>query len=70
VNAGINKDLSPLHYISIDDVARIISKPGPLTQTSKIDIAHVRAQFIPKIEGTLLSMQWSEQLYVDTVLPF
>lgn len=35
VNAGINKDLSPLHYISIDVVARIISKPGPLTQTSK-----------------------------------
>lgn len=28
------------------------------------------AQFIPKIEGTLLSMQWSEQLCMDTVFPF
>lgn len=28
------------------------------------------ARFIPQIEGTLLGMQWSEQLYMDSVSPF
>ena len=71
VNAGIDKRLSSLQYTSVDDAAKIISELGPQAHLAKIDIAHAYRNIpVHPTDRHLLGMQWSNQLFVDTVLPF
>ena len=71
VNDGINRILCSLTYMKVDDVVRHVLKLGKHCLLAKIDI---KAAFwnIPVLpdDHHLLGVQWRDQLYVDTVLPF
>lgn len=71
VNDGIAKELASLRYASVDDAARIVTQMGPGTLLAKIDIAHAFRN-VPVHPGDrrLLGMQWENQIYIDTALPF
>lgn len=71
VNDGIAKELSSLRYATVDDAARIVSQMGPGTELAKIDIAHAYRNIpVHPDDHHLLGMQWENQIYIDTALPF
>jgi len=71
VNDSIRKDTCSFSYISIDDVARTIARLGQGSLLAKADIKEAfRIVPIHPSDRLLLGMQWGDQLYLDTVLPF
>jgi len=60
-----------LSYCSVDDVYAIINKLGLGTLLSKIDLKDA-FWLIPvcPADWNLLGIQWKQQYYIDTCLPF
>ena len=71
VNDGIRKDLCPLQYVKVDEVADTILRLGSSTELVKIDIYNAyRIVPVHPDNRPLLGMKWQGKLYVDTTLPF
>ena len=71
VNDGIPKHLCSLSYITVDDAITKIIETGPNTVLAKVDIKHAfRLLPIHPADRHLLAMEWKDQVYVDTCLPF
>ena len=71
VNNGIDPDEFTLHYITVDQVIRVVSKLGVGAVMAKFDdeAAYHNVPVHPS-HRVLLAMKWSDQFYVDMVLPF
>ena len=71
VNDGINRDVVSLSYVSVDNLAEVVCCLGRGTLLAKFDIksAYRLVPVYPE-DRLLLGLQWREQLYIDTVLPF
>ena len=71
VNDGIDPDEFTLHYITLDQVIRLISKLGPGAHMAKLDVeAAYRNMPVQPSHCVLLGMKWRDRFYVDLVLPF
>ena len=71
VNDGIEKELSSLHYISIDDVVACIIRLGKDAMLAKIDVKQAyRIVPVNPSDRNLLGMLWEGRVFVDTRLPF
>ena len=71
VNDGIPKDLCSLHYITIDDAIQHIMTLGRGTLLAKVDIKSAfRLLPVHPADRYLLGMQWENELFIDTCLPF
>ena len=71
VNDGIDLDRFTLHYITLDQVIRLVSKLGPGALMAKFDVeAAYRNVPAHPSHHILLGMKWHNQFYVDLVLPF
>ena len=71
VNDGIDADEFTLHYITLDQVIRLVSKLGPRALMAKFDVdAAYRNVPVHPSRHVLLGMKWRDQFYVDLVLPF
>ena len=71
VNDGIPKDLCSLHYVTIDDAIKQITKLGSGTLLAKADIKSAfRLLPVHPADRHLLQMAWNGSIYVDTCLPF
>ena len=71
VNDGIDKRLSSLRYVSVDDVASLVQNLGRGTRLAKMDVqAAYRNIPVHPDDRHLLGMQWEDQLFGDTALPF
>ena len=71
VNDGIDPDRFTLHYITLDQVIRLVSKLGPGALMAKFDVeAAYRNVPAHPSHRILLGMKWHNQFYVDLVLPF
>ena len=70
VNTSISKPLYSFQYASVDD-ARIITDLGLQTHLAKIDIVHAyRNILFHPDDRHLLGMEWQNQIFIDTALPF
>ena len=71
VNDGIDKELSSVSYISVDNVVARILKLGRGALLAKMDIkqAYRNVPVSPE-DRFLLGMCWEGKVYVDTALPF
>ena len=70
VNDGIDKDNFSLHYVTVDDAVRLISKHGSGCLLAKADLKHAFWICpVNKDDWPLLGIHWHGQYYVDTVLP-
>ena len=71
VNDGIPKELCSLQYITIDHAINHIMSIGPGTLLGKIDIKSAfRLLLVHPTDRHLLVMQWHQELFIDTCLPF
>jgi len=71
VTDGIDQDEFTLHYITVDQVSRLVSKLGPGALMAKFDVeAAYRDVPVHPSHRVLLGMKWRDQFYVDLVLPF
>ena len=71
VNDGIDPHEFTLHYITVDQVIRQVSKLGPGALMAKFDVeAAYRIVPVHPSHRMLLGMKWRDQFYVDLVLPF
>ena len=71
VNGGIPKDLCSLHYVTIDDAIKQITKLGSGTLLAKADIKSAFCLLpVHSADRHLLQMAWNGSIYVDTCLPF
>ncbi len=71
VNDGISRELSSLHYVSVDTAVRRILELGRGALLAKVDIAHAyRNVPVHPDDRQLLGMQWNGRLFVDKALPF
>ena len=71
VNAGIEKSLCAMPYITIDEAIRNVIHRGQGTLLAKIDVKSA-FRFIPvhPCDRHLLGMEWKGEVYIDTCLPF
>ena len=71
VNDGISPDLVSLSYITVDDVAEIVQRLGKGSLLAKMDIeAAYRLIPVHPHDRILQAVQWEDNIYVDTCLPF
>ena len=71
VNDGIDKELSSLSYVSVDEVAAAVTRLGKGTQMAKMDIRQAYRNIpVHPQDRPLLGMQWMGQVYMDATLPF
>ncbi len=71
VNDGIEKELSSLSYVSVDEVVEQVLKLGKGTLMAKMDIKHAyRNVPVHPEDRYLLGMKWDGAVYIDTTLPF
>ena len=71
VNNGIDPHEFTLHYITVDQVIRQVSRLGPGALMAKFDVeAAYRNVPVHPSHRVLLGMKWRDQFYVDLVLPF
>jgi len=71
MNDGIPKDLCSLNYITIDDTIQHIMTLGKGTLLAKVNIKSAfRLLPVHPADHYLLGMQWRDELFVDTCLPF
>ena len=71
VNDGIDPEEFTLHYITVDQVIRLVCKLGPGALMAKFDVeAAYRNVPVHPSHRVLLGMKWHDQFYVDLVLPF
>ena len=71
VNDGINPDDFTVHYVTIDQIIRIVSHCGKGALLAKFDVevAYQNIAVHPR-DSFLLGMKWSGKFYVDLALPF
>lgn len=71
VNDGINPDKFTLHYITVEQVIRLVSQFGRGALTPKCDVksAYRNVPLQPS-DRYLLEMKWRNRYYVDLALPF
>ena len=71
INDGIPKRLCSLSYISVDNAIDHIIQFGPGTLLAKIDVKNAfRLLFVHPSDRDFLAMEWENQIYFDTCLPF
>ena len=71
VNDGIDKELSSLKYVSVDDVVAKVLGLGRGAELAKMDIKQAyRNMPVHPSDRYLLGMSWDGSLYVDATLPF
>ena len=71
VNDGINPDEFTLHYISVDQIIRMVSQFGRGALMAKFDVeAAYRNIAVHPSDRYLLGLQWRNQFYIDLALPF
>lgn len=71
VNDGINKEWCSLSYVSVDDIAARNVHQGRGALMAKFDLKSAYRQVpVHPDDRSLLGMEWRDQLYVDTALPF
>ena len=71
MNDGIDKELSSVSYVSVDNVVARILKLGRGALLAKMDIKQVyRNVPVYPEDRLLLGMCWEGKVYVDTALPF
>ena len=71
VNDGMLKELCSLQYITIDHAINHIMSIGPGTLLGKIDIKSAfRLLPVHLTDRHLLVMQWYQELFINTYLPF
>ena len=71
INDGIAKDNFSLHYSSVDDATRILSRLGKGAFLAKVDLKSAfRMVPVQRDDWELLGIQWKQAFYVDTCLPF
>ena len=71
VNDGIDKQLSSLSYVRIDDAARRVLQTGTDTLLAKLDLQS--AYKVIPVHGDdrhLLGVRWNGRVCLDTALPF
>jgi len=71
VNGGINKETCTFHYVTINEAAARILRPGRGALLAKMDIrqAYRNIPVAPE-DRHLLGMAWQGHVCVDRVLPF
>ena len=71
VNDGINPDDFTLHYITVDQIIRLVSRLGKGALMAKFDVESAyRNVPVHPCDRYLLGMKWRNQYYVDLALPF
>jgi len=71
VNDGILKELASLSYISVDDVAAVISRLGRGSLVGKLDIKQAyRNVPVHPADRFYLGMEWEGCVYIVAALPF
>ena len=71
INDYIYSSTYSLSYCSLDDAYAFINQLGPGTLLSKIDLKDAfRLIPVHTTDWNLLGIQWKEQFYIDTYLPF
>ena len=71
INDGISAEEHSLHYVTVDDAVRLISKHGQGCLMSKVDMKHAfRICPVAPLDWPLLGIFWEGQFYIDKVLPF
>ena len=71
VNDGIDPQSCSLSYVTVDDIAARVRALGRGSLIAKCDIKHAYRQVpVHPQDRILLGMQWKNQFYVDTRLPF
>ena len=71
INDGIPKSLCSLTYITLEDAIKEIQKTGCNTLLAKVDIKNAfRLLPVHPSDRHLLAMEWNQQIYIDTCLPF
>lgn len=71
VNDGVPKELCSMQYITVDDAVHKILSLGHGALLAKIDIKSAfRLVPVHPTDRHLLAMEWNNQVYVDTCLPF
>ena len=70
VNDGINPAEFTLHYITVDQIIRLVSRLGKGALMAKFDVesAHRNVPVHPS-DRYLLGMKWPNQYYLDLALP-
>ena len=70
VNDGISKELSSLHYTSVDHLATLVASVGRGALLVKADIKAYRSIPVHPHDQQLLGVRWQDHCYVDRMLPF
>ena len=71
VNNGIPKHICSLSYCTVEDAIAKILETGPNILLAKLDIKNA-FHLLPvhPADRHLLAMEWNDQVYIDTCLPF
>ena len=71
INDGISSSLCSLHYASVDMAVAMVRELGAQTELAKFDLRSAyRVVAIHPDDQGLLGVQWRDQVYLDTALPF
>lgn len=71
INDGIDPSLCSLSYVTVDDVAEIVSQLGRGALLAKIDIESAyRLIPVHPQDRPLQAVSWEGQIYIDSMLPF
>jgi hypothetical protein len=71
VNDAIAVDHCHMHYASVLDAAEVVRQLGQGTLLTKIDLHHTyRIVPVHSDEHSLQGMQWRDDTFIDTALPF
>ena len=71
VNDGIDPAEFTLHYITVDQIIRLVSGLGKGALMAKFDVESAyRNVPVHPSDRYLLGMKWRNQYYVDLALPF
>lgn len=71
INDGIDPTTCTLHYITVDDAARLVAKHGRGALMSKVDLKSAFRHIpVRRQDWPLLGCFWEGHYYVDKCLPF
>ena len=71
MNDGINPDEFSLHYITVDQVIRMVSQFGKGALMAKFDVESAyRNIAIHPSDRFLLGIKWRSKFYADLAIPF
>ena len=71
VNDGIDPTLCSMSYVTIDEVANLVTQLGPGALMAKVDIESAyRLIPVHPQDRPLQAMRWDSKVYIDPMLPF